>query len=258
MFCSACGAKLVDGVRFCFNCGAKIGEASDVFLGASPGKKLVPAKCTNCASPLEVDSEQQAAICPYCGSAYIIDEAINNYNLTLSGNLTVNGAVINVNGVSTDNLLERAREYAYEGEFDEALDYFNQVLDADVTSTKAKDGIKTIKTILNDYVYKSEKTPQGLLELKKERLILTNNVNPQMFELSRIFGVEIQRRGLFSSRSDVSFIYNGIPQRRITVDVEDVNGWYVAIEDAKMGKYPKMTGLGKLFKNAANNPSNEQ
>lgn len=41
---------------------------------------LVPAKCTNCGASLQIDNTQQAAICPYCHSAYVVQQAINNYN----------------------------------------------------------------------------------------------------------------------------------------------------------------------------------
>lgn len=41
---------------------------------------LVNAKCTNCGANLEVDNMKEAAICQYCGSAYIVEKAINNYN----------------------------------------------------------------------------------------------------------------------------------------------------------------------------------
>ena len=41
---------------------------------------LMPAKCTNCGGNLEVESARDAAICPHCGSAFITEKAINNYN----------------------------------------------------------------------------------------------------------------------------------------------------------------------------------
>ncbi len=43
---------------------------------------IIPAKCTNCGASLEVDNTKDAAICPYCGSAFIVEKAINNYNTT--------------------------------------------------------------------------------------------------------------------------------------------------------------------------------
>lgn len=55
---------------------------------------LVNAKCTNCGAPLEVDHAKDAAICPYCGSAFIVEKAINSYNI--SNNIT--GSVVNIYG----------------------------------------------------------------------------------------------------------------------------------------------------------------
>ena len=59
---------------------------------------LVNAKCTNCGATLEVDSAKDAAICPYCGSAYIVEKAINNYNITNNTTNNINADVVNVYG----------------------------------------------------------------------------------------------------------------------------------------------------------------
>lgn len=40
---------------------------------------LVSAKCTNCGANIEVDKEKEAGICSYCGSAFIVEKAINNF-----------------------------------------------------------------------------------------------------------------------------------------------------------------------------------
>lgn len=42
--------------------------------------KLVPAICTQCGGQLEVDPAQEAAVCPFCGTPFIVSKAINNYN----------------------------------------------------------------------------------------------------------------------------------------------------------------------------------
>lgn len=41
---------------------------------------LVKAQCTSCGGVLEVDNSNDAAICPFCGMAYIVEKAINQYN----------------------------------------------------------------------------------------------------------------------------------------------------------------------------------
>ncbi len=41
---------------------------------------LVPAKCTQCGASIEVDSSQEAGICKSCGTAFITEKVIKNYN----------------------------------------------------------------------------------------------------------------------------------------------------------------------------------
>lgn len=43
--------------------------------------KLVAGVCPKCGGQLEVDPAQDAAICPYCGTPYVVSKAINNYNV---------------------------------------------------------------------------------------------------------------------------------------------------------------------------------
>lgn len=102
---------------------------------------------------LEVDASQHAAICPFCNSSYIVEQAINNYNVSANGNLNVENATISVGGIDINNFLLRAREFEAEGEYEMALDYYNQILDADISKQEARDGIERIKKAMNDYVY---------------------------------------------------------------------------------------------------------
>ena len=43
--------------------------------------KFVPAACPKCGGQLEVDPTQEAAVCKYCGTPFIVDKAIQNYNI---------------------------------------------------------------------------------------------------------------------------------------------------------------------------------
>lgn len=43
---------------------------------------LVAAKCTQCGANIEIDDSKEAGICKYCGTAFITEKAINNYNIT--------------------------------------------------------------------------------------------------------------------------------------------------------------------------------
>ncbi len=43
--------------------------------------KIVPASCTQCGGTVEVDKSSDTAICPFCGTSFIVEKAINNYNV---------------------------------------------------------------------------------------------------------------------------------------------------------------------------------
>ena len=40
---------------------------------------LVPAKCTSCGATLTLNPAQDAAVCPFCNTPFIVEKAINNY-----------------------------------------------------------------------------------------------------------------------------------------------------------------------------------
>ena len=62
---------------------------------------FVQAKCPECGGMLAVDDSKKAAVCQFCGEAFIVQEAINNYITNNITNNTTNhnygeGAVVNV------------------------------------------------------------------------------------------------------------------------------------------------------------------
>lgn len=97
---------------------------------------FVPAKCPECGGMLAVDDSKKAAVCQFCGEAFIVQEAINNYNTynITNNNTTHNygeGAVVNVyesqNSISA--LMERSFLFLEDGNFAHATEYFDKVLD---------------------------------------------------------------------------------------------------------------------------------
>ncbi len=142
MFCIKCGSQLPDDAKFCSECGNVLSGVSDM---RKESTKLVPAKCTSCGANLEVDADLKAAICPFCDSAYIVEQAIHNYNITLNGSMNIGSAVINVMQDNADNLLARAEEFRKNQEYDKAIEYYNRVLDIDVNNKKAREGLELIK-----------------------------------------------------------------------------------------------------------------
>ena len=43
--------------------------------------RLVPAICTQCGARLEVDPTQDAAVCKYCNTPFIVEKAIQNFSI---------------------------------------------------------------------------------------------------------------------------------------------------------------------------------
>lgn len=138
MFCFNCGAKIADGSNFCPFCGIKITNSvkdNQIHVGnGNPSMRptFVPAKCTCCGATLEVDPRQEAAVCRFCNTPFIVEKAINNYNISLSGNINVASATINIQGKNLDNLIKRAKIFEEKGELRNALKYCEDVLDMDV------------------------------------------------------------------------------------------------------------------------------
>lgn len=65
---------------------------------------LVNAKCTNCGATLSVDNTKDALICQFCGSAFVVEKAINNYNIT--NNIKAN--TVNIYGKVDNDFVIRA------------------------------------------------------------------------------------------------------------------------------------------------------
>jgi len=61
---------------------------------------FIQAKCTNCGANLKVDSAKEAAICEHCGSAFIVEKAINNYNT-----VNIKADVVNVHGCGASDFV---------------------------------------------------------------------------------------------------------------------------------------------------------
>ena len=69
---------------------------------------FVEAKCTNCGAVLPVDSTRDAWVCGYCGTPFIVEKAIQQFNITNN----ISTPMVNVFGGDTaDVLYNRALEW---------------------------------------------------------------------------------------------------------------------------------------------------
>ncbi|WP_349674516.1 zinc ribbon domain-containing protein [Lacrimispora sp.] len=237
MYCMKCGTQLPDGSKFCMDCGNSVLQSEINNNQSTTKSKLIPAKCTNCGATLEVDSSQQAAICPYCKSAYIVEQAVNNYNISFNSNLNIENTTININGIDTDNLLLRAKEFEDEYEYEYALRYYNQVLDVDNENNNARDGVKRIKNALENYIYYESPASRGFtagkLQLKKDKLIYINKKGQEtVYDLRWI--KKLQNFG-----GGFSFNYGEIPSSISIVCKNKSSEWLDLIDHALKGIYPR-------------------
>ncbi len=78
---------------------------------------VVPAICPNCGANLEVNKDYEAAKCPYCGTAYLVEDAINNYNTTNIITNHIQADTVNVyGGKESDFDIQAGTLVGYKGE----------------------------------------------------------------------------------------------------------------------------------------------
>ena len=88
---------------------------------------LVEAKCTNCGAALQVDDQKDAAVCQYCNSAFIVEKAIQNYEIHNSYKIE-NANIIIHDEKSVENRLAAADKYMNQlKEYDQAYGIYAEV-----------------------------------------------------------------------------------------------------------------------------------
>lgn len=105
---------------------------------------FVQAKCPMCGGMLAVDDTKKAAVCQFCGDAFVVEEAVNNYITNNIINNTVNnnigdGAVVNVieQSKSIPVLLERVSQFLEDKDWEKANQYCEEILDIDPKNAQA-------------------------------------------------------------------------------------------------------------------------
>lgn len=98
---------------------------------------FVPAICTQCNAKIEVDDTKDAGICQYCGTAFVTEKVIVNYNTYVTTNNNFAGANINILSGNLDNYIKIAKNAIDAGNGKEAIDYTNKALEINPESSQA-------------------------------------------------------------------------------------------------------------------------
>lgn len=184
---------------------------------------LVNAKCTNCGAVLEVEKEKDAMICNYCGSAFVVEKAINEYKITNNVTNNINAGVVNVVEKSKDFIIKGGILEKYEGEETKVV-IPNNVVVIGKEAFKDMSAIESIE-IPDSVVEICDNAFQGCKKLK-EILIpdsVANNVGKYLFEgCSNLEKVIIPDdlyinipEGLFCNCSNLKFDYDKFAATKI-------------------------------------------
>jgi predicted RNA-binding Zn-ribbon protein involved in translation (DUF1610 family) len=254
MFCSNCGTQLRDGVKFCSNCGNAVGSNSSQQVNRTisplPYTHMVAAKCTNCGSALTVDSNLKKAVCPYCKFTYIVDQAINNYNISVTGNLQIANATINVQGQDKNVLLARGKEFEEQKKYKTALEYYNKVLDLDINNADARIAIERVEKARKNYIYLETSAylnrlipgigywpSKGVLFLAKGVLGFTNGSKlVDAYNVNKIS--DLNKKNINGNWNFVFKYPDKIGTQRFEPCDASVDLWINTIQNAQKGIYP--------------------
>ena len=134
---------------------------------------LVAAKCPTCGANLEVDATKEAAVCPFCNTAYITQKAIINYSTTIVNNNTINANTVNIVSGNFKNLMTKAKDSFAAHDIQDAYNSVAKALELNPKHIEAlllksiyagylqntlDIAYKTYSTVFSKYVLKQEST----------------------------------------------------------------------------------------------------
>ena len=89
---------------------------------------LIAAKCTQCGANIKVDDTKDAGICEFCGTAFVIEKAINNYKIS-ADKVIVNSDNINISNYDIESALEAINKLLNSELYDDAKKLIVQIIE---------------------------------------------------------------------------------------------------------------------------------
>ena len=116
---------------------------------------LVPAICTQCGAPIEVDNAKEAGICPHCGTAFITEKAITQY---VTNHVTNTNVTQNITKIIHGREKDEAEDFVLRGlsflsleDYLEAAKCFEKAVK--LSPSKAENHILLYKAITFDFKF---------------------------------------------------------------------------------------------------------
>ena len=90
---------------------------------------IVPTKCTSCGGTLKTRAEDKTAICPYCGTEYLVQEAIEQYNITNVYNIEQANLTLDHRKLFNDRLEAAEKQLKFLHDYPRALQSYELLQD---------------------------------------------------------------------------------------------------------------------------------
>lgn len=155
---------------------------------------LVPAKCTQCGANVEVDPQHNAWLCPHCGTPFIVEKAISNYNTVVNNTYNVDNRTV-ITGNGTVNVFEDQVNRIFVVEDGELTDYKGSK-----AKVKIPDGVLSVKNHIFLFGKDEVFVPASVVELNDYALF-----NCKRIIFADDSRLEIAGKGALGGDGDESF-----------------------------------------------------
>ena len=183
---------------------------------------LVKATCTNCGGSLEVDNASEAAVCPYCGQAYIVEKAIQQFQVTNQNHIE--------NAYFVNDEYERLKE---------AAEYLLSKKDYDGAFTK-------YSKIQSDYPQKDDQDTVNLLKAATHNWDFDYYIDSitlddtKVLDLANFEGVDSEVEGFTS-------LYKLIPEEKRPEELNEFYKKLVEVQNQLENKVAKKVKTGHML-----------
>lgn len=164
---------------------------------------LEALKCPQCGGDVELDENQEYGFCKYCGTK------VQNTNFKI-----IKGKIELVGNPTVDNYIKLAARYFDDGEYTEALDYYNKVLEIEPDNWKAifrRGAILNIEDNFNqNQIISSSNNALKIISNNKKLLEDVNNIELEIvYDMIKILS-DAYKRKTYSKIDNIIDILNYI------------------------------------------------